>query len=444
MKPIYSLVVALVAMTWAGCSKKTAEPATVPPTLGTVAISDITPTSARGSSSLKTVGAGAGSVSTISEFGLCYGPKDSPTTADSKVKTGSTADKPQDISATLTGLTAATTYYVRSYAIHQDGTVYGDQASFQTGSYKAPTVTTGDPLDVTRTDLSIIGDIKDLGTSDVTQYGHVLSENNQTPTVADVKTELGGANALKGYKSTYNSLKPNTTYYVRAYATNATGGTGYGAVKTVKTTNAQPPTVTTGNITGVSYFGANAGMTLVSVGTNTNIQAGVCWSKDTQNPTVNDSKTSAGANSPQFFALNMTNLIPGSTYYFRAFATSTDGTGYGDVKSFTTPSALPAVQTLATGSLSPYIKRVTASIDGKLLSFGASTVTVYGHCWSSTNNTPTTADSKAEKNSNPRLTSEYISDLLNLTANTTYYVRGYATNSYGTAYGDVLTFKTQP
>ncbi|MEI7980824.1 MAG: hypothetical protein WCI71_04175, partial [Bacteroidota bacterium] len=61
-------------------------------------------------------------------------------------------------------------------------------------------------------------------------------------------------------------------------------------------------------------------------------------------------------------------------------------------------------------------------------------------CWSTTP-TPTTAGSHTTDGSG---TGTFVSNLTGLTPNTPYYVRAYATNSVGTAYGNELNFTTLP
>ena len=63
-------------------------------------------------------------------------------------------------------------------------------------------------------------------------------------------------------------------------------------------------------------------------------ERGVCWSLQ-QNPTISDNKTSEGSGSGGFTS-QITGLTPGFTYYVRAYATNSSGTGYGNIISFTT------------------------------------------------------------------------------------------------------------
>ena len=85
------------------------------------------------------------------------------------------------------------------------------------------------------------------------------------------------------------------------------------------------------------------------------------------------------------------------------------------------------------------ITQTTAKSGGNITSDGGATVTARGVCWS-TSQTPTIADNKT---SNGTGAGSFTSAISGLTANTTYYVRAYATNSNGTAYGSAMSFTTQ-
>lgn len=82
---------------------------------------------------------------------------------------------------------------------------------------------------------------------------------------------------------------------------------------------------------------------------------------------------------------------------------------------------------------------ITAGCGGNITSDGGSLVTVRGVCWS-TGTTPTIADSKTTDGAG---VGSFTSSLTGLQSNTTYYVRAYATNNGGTAYGGTVSFTTR-
>ena len=81
----------------------------------------------------------------------------------------------------------------------------------------------------------------------------------------------------------------------------------------------------------------------------------------------------------------------------------------------------------------------TATSGGAITGDGGAAITESGICWSKTNNTPTLADSTK---AGTTASGSFTSVMNNLEENTTYYVRAFATNSAGTGYGNVVTFKT--
>ena len=93
--------------------------------------------------------------------------------------------------------------------------------------------------------------------------------------------------------------------------------------------------------------------------------------------------------------------------------------------------------TIATISISN-INQSSATSGGNISSDGGATVTARGVCWSTSQN-PTIDNSKTTNGTGVGI---YSSSISGLTLLTTYYVRAYASNSVGTAYGNQLSFTT--
>jgi hypothetical protein len=98
---------------------------------------------------------------------------------------------------------------------------------------------------------------------------------------------------------------------------------------------------------------------------------------------------------------------------------------------------LPTVSTAPIQS----ITSSTATTGGNVLSEGSTPITAKGVCWSTS---PNPTMSSAFSTIDGSGTSSYTSNLVGLLAETTYYLRAYASNSSGTAYGNELIFKTNP
>jgi hypothetical protein len=194
-----------------------------------------------------------------------------------------------------------------------------------------------------------------------------------------------------------------------------------------------PPVVTTTNVTGITQTTATTGGNVTDDGGAEVTSKGVCWNTS-ENPTVANSKTSDGKGTGSFTS-SLTQLTPGTNYYVRAYATNSEGTGYGNQVSLTTGEILLA--TLTTTSVTS-ITSVTAVSGGNITADGGGAITDRGVCWSTSQN-PTISDSKTTDGSG---IGSFTSNMTGLSHSTIYYVRAYATNSAGTAYGNQESFTT--
>lgn len=161
---------------------------------------------------------------------------------------------------------------------------------------------------------------------------------------------------------------------------------------------------------------------------------GVCWS-ETGNPTTLNDKTSDGSGTGSFTSI-LTALTDGTTYYVRAYATNSVGTSYGNEITFTTNPATKA--TLSTNPISSILS-VSAVSGGNISDDGGSEITARGICWS----TSTLPDINDNKTTDGTGAESFTSHITGIEPDYRYYVRAYATNSAGTAYGNELDFLTK-
>ena len=206
--------------------------------------------------------------------------------------------------------------------------------SFRTISPYAPKVTTTDAVNITNSSAVCGGVVTDDGGRGVSERGILWSTGNAL-SYNYHKVVIG--NGTGGFSTTLTNLESNHTYCYKAYAINS-ADTAYGNV--VKfTTGADTPVVTTASATNITSTTATCGGNVTSDGGATISARGVCWSTS-PNPTISDNHTTNGTGTGSFTS-NITGLTAGITYYVRAYATNTSGTGYGNQISFTTTTPLP-------------------------------------------------------------------------------------------------------
>jgi uncharacterized protein (TIGR02145 family) len=296
---------------------------------------------------------------------------------------------------------------------------------------KEPLITTSEVSLITQTTASTGGNVTSDGGEAIQSRG-VCWGIIKMPTLSGNKTvdSIGTGS----FVSVLTGLTTGTTYNVRAYATNSSG-TGYGNILSFTTSQIAIPVLTTTQISSISSTTAVSGGNVLSDNGGSVNARGVCWSISA-NPTIfNSQTTETGVSS--IFASNITKLAASTVYYVRAYATNRAGTGYGNEVSFTTNQI--AIPFLTTASITS-ITQTTAISGGNVTMDNGGSVIERGVCWSMSQD-PSLSDSKSTDGIG---TGVFSSSISGLSLGTTYFVRAYATNSAGTAYGNNVSFKTSP
>ena len=96
---------------------------------------------------------------------------------------------------------------------------------------------------------------------------------------------------------------------------------------------------------------------------------------------------------------------------------------------------IPVLTTTTVSTITP----TTAICGGNISSDGEAPITARGVCWSTTP-TPMVSDNKTNDGGG---VGNFTSEMSGLSPESEYYVRAYATNTIGTAYGNVLSFTTE-
>ncbi|MCR4825622.1 MAG: C10 family peptidase, partial [Bacteroidales bacterium] len=263
-----------------------------------------------------------------------------------------------------------------------------------------PTVTTDNVTNIGTNSASCGGNVTNDGYGTVTARG-ICWSTSPNPTISGYHTSNGSGTG--SFTGNLSGLKPNTTYYVRAYATNS-AGTGYGTQKTF-TTSCNTVNV---RITGTTSIGYGQSTTLNASGATS-----YSWNTGSTSSSITVSPTSTSTYS-----------VTGSNQY-----------GCTATASVTVTVNYPP--TVTTNSISDITKN-SAICGGNVTADGGASVTARGVCWS-TSQSPTISDSHTSDGTG---TGTFTSTITGLGSGLTYYVRAYATNSAGTAYGNVVSFTT--
>jgi len=318
---------------------------------------------------------------TITEYGVVVSTSVStPTTASNNgkffVSGAPTINTPFTVSAT--GLTAATLYNYRPYAINSTGTSYGTASTF-TLFKAAPTQT-----NLTFSGISNAGATVSMsGTydgvlvyvSNTNSFSSVPTNNAAPPaagTTAYNNTTQGEQLVYSGSGSSFNvsGLGLGTQYYVKAYAYNNTAsnwqyatGAGTNNVGNFTTTSTSAPTVsstTTANtITTTSFasggnISGNGGGTISERG----IVASTSANPTTASPLIYTENS--GPYSTGSFTGSISGLTAGTTYFYRSYGINQYGTAYGPELSFATLKLAPTTQ--ATSVVASAIASTTTTL----------------------------------------------------------------------------------
>lgn len=298
----------------------------VMPTITSSATSDLTRTSVTASASITSDGG-----ADIAERGFVIGASTNPTIADTKyIISGTTGS----YNASITGLTPATSYHIRAYAINGAGISYGTDLPITTNPNTAPVMTSSSVVIIKQ--KSAIGSalITDDGGATITERGFVIN-TSPTPTTANTKfTAYAFTSQMRQFLT---GLTPATTYYCRPYAINSVG-TAYGSEATFTTAAIAAPRMTgyyDMPAVEIAQTTATATGIVMDDGGDTITERGFVVNTS-PNPTTAHTKVTVAGSDAWFMHASLTGLTADTTYYYRAYATNSVGTSYGKNEAFKT------------------------------------------------------------------------------------------------------------
>lgn len=358
----------------------------------------------------------------ISSYGHCWSEHDTPTIENDNKNNFGNSTEIREFTSNISGLDAGKTYYVRAYAVNNKGTVYSEQRNITMPYIKKPIVKTQGATDIGKDVATLNGNITDNGGDKIIECGFYYGTSENT----EIKKSLGD-NSLSALKLVLTNLKESTTYYYKAYATNSKG-TAYGEVMSFKTLSENALTVETKSATDITTKSATLNGTVLDRGSSNITECGFYYG--TNEKTTNKKKLE---NSMDELKLNLTELAEGTTYYYKAYATNSKGTSYGEVLNFTT---LPNIEfsNVSVSNITPTTASVVYSI-----SLAGKTITETGVEYSTQSNF-----NNAIQSIGSIVHGTVSIELSSLSENTQYYIRPYTilNSSYKTV-GNRVSFGTK-
>ena len=259
---------------------------------------------------------------------------------------------------------------------------------------------------------------------------------NTSPNVSIANNTLAIGEGIGAFSGTIAPLSPDTIYYLRAYATNA-NGTAYGNevsfITQTANTSGNLPTISTAAIDYQDGLSATSGGSITADGGLAVTARGVCWAIGVT-PTINNTHSLDGAGAGDFTS-ELTNLLPNTSYFARAYATNDAGTAYGITFSFTTNALAEVVTEQEVDLLFNQ-----AILSGEVVATGNSSLQEIGFCWSETPN-PSIEDNTISNTPSVDFTGSFSNTITELTPNQTYFYRAYAINEMGVSYGTIREFE---
>jgi uncharacterized protein (TIGR02145 family) len=247
-------------------------------------------------------------------------------------------------------------------------------------------------------------------------YNHLGLKKFQLPNILKgnhiFKVDLRSTDSLKRYDSWEFNIVINNPYIINK------------------------PTVSTNAVSNLSSNSATIGGNITADGGAPITERGVFWGTS-PNPETTGTKLPISSVTGAFSA-NLPGLTPNTLYYVKAYAINSQGPAYGLQTSFTTLKNL-TIPIITTTTVTSFTS-TTATVGGNVSADGGATVTERGMYWGTSQN-PETTGTKLQIGSGTGL---FTTNLSGLTQSTPYYVKAYAINSQGTAYGTQVSFTTPP
>ncbi len=305
-----------------------------------------------------------------------------------------------------------------------------------TGTGNAPFAQTLAATNITQNSAALNGTVNPNGASTnyYFEYGTTASLGQVTATAT-----LGGGSVAQNILAFVSGLAPNATYFFRIVATNSFG-TSQGTILTFSTGTTggvTVPTVVTLSATVTSQTSATLNGQVNPNGSNAQAWFEYGVSPSLLNFSTNVTNVGSGSSFTNFSQF-VSNLQPGTIYYYRAVASNAFGTSQGQVLTFVTSGTGGGTAPTVVTRVAQFVSRNSALLNGDVNPNGGLTTAWFEYGATVSLGLRTVPLPMGSGNGVQPL-SAAVTGLL---PNTTYYFRAVAQNQFGTSQGAILTFRT--
>jgi hypothetical protein len=294
----------------------------------------------------------------------------------------------------------------------------------------APNVQTKEAINPRATTVTLQGFNAAENILGVTERGFFYADHNKPEEL--LKHKVSASPGEGDFAVLVTGLSAETLYSFVAFAKNSET-TSLGLTKTFSTKEYTLPEVSTDKIKNVYINSCQVGGIVGYDGGKVVTERGFCWSIS-PNPTIQDYKVVSGKGEGPFDNF-LNGLNENTTYYVKSYAINALGISYGEVLSFKTGNFSPPI----VGSINVNeVTNTTANFQGEVFDNGGSGITERGFLLC-----PGIEElNDCQKFIIPGDVGAYRLVVTNLKTNVQYYMRAFATNKKGTAYGAPIPFTT--
>lgn len=290
--------------------------------------------------------------------------------------------------------------------------------------------------EVTTTSAKFNGKVTEAGYPSYTERGFVYAESSMPTLENTIHRLTAPVSDETDYSAIATGLTLGHTYYVRAYAINASG-TAYSTNQVTVVPAYILPEVSTNDVTNRNMAAGTATFngTINAIGDPAYTERGFAYGTN-HNPSVDDQTKVVSGTGTGAFSANVSGLQIGTTYYIRAYARNSGGIAYGSEKSLNFESSAPSVTTQAATNINK--NNGTATFNGNVTNAGDPAYNEKGFVYGFTHNP--NVDDNTKKIVSGTGTGAYSSNVSELQVGHTYYIRAYAKNEGSNpAYGEEVT-----